>query len=210
MCPRSRRSASSFPIAVSRSWETGQNWARGLDDDGHPLVIPGTDPTPEGVYVCPDATGATNWAAPSFDPKTNLFFVTVRESCAIYSSRTREPQPGATYTGTGQQEDRNIVIGGAIRALDPATGDTRWSFPIQEGSNAAGVLATAGGVVFAASREGNLMALSAADGKPLWHFQTGGSIRDSPISYAVDGRQYIAISANSALLTFALPQEPQR
>jgi PQQ-dependent dehydrogenase (methanol/ethanol family) len=187
-----------------------QNWARGLDDDGHPIVIPGTDPTPEGVYVCPDATGATNWAAPSFDPKTNLFFVTVRDSCAIYSSKTREPQPGATYTGTGQQADRNIVIAGAIRALDPATGDTRWSFPIQEGSNAAGVLATGGGLVFAASREGNLIALNAVDGKPLWHYQTGGAIRDSPISYSVDGRQYIAISANSALITFALPQQPQR
>jgi PQQ-dependent dehydrogenase (methanol/ethanol family) len=187
-----------------------QNWARGLDDDGHPIVIPGTDPTPEGVYVCPDASGATNWAAPSFDPKTNLFFVTVRESCALYTSKTREPQPGATYTGTGQQADRNIVIGGAIRALDPATGDTRWSFPIQEGSTAAGVLATGGGVVFAASREGNLIALDAADGKPLWHYQTGGSIRSSPISYAVDGRQYIAISANSTLVTFALPQEPRQ
>jgi PQQ-dependent dehydrogenase (methanol/ethanol family) len=187
-----------------------QNWARGLDDDGHPIVIPGTDPTPEGVYVCPDASGATNWAAPSFDPKANLLFVTVRESCAIYTSKTREPQPGATYTGTGQQADRNIVIGGAIRALDPATGDARWSFPIQEGSTAAGVLATAGGVVFAASREGNLIAIEAADGKPLWHYQTGGTIRSSPISYAVDGRQYIAISANSTLVTFALPQEPQR
>lgn len=182
-----------------------QTWAKGLDDSGHPVVIPGTDPTPEGVYVCPDASGATNWAAPSYDPKANLFFLTVRESCAVYSSRTREPQPGATYTGTGQQADRNVVIAGAIRALDPVTGDMRWNFPIQEGSTAAGVLATGGGVLFAASRDGNLIALNATNGKPLWHYQTGGAMRSSPMSYAVDGRQYVAISANSTLITFALP-----
>jgi outer membrane protein assembly factor BamB len=65
------------------------------------------------------------------------------------------------------------VIGGAIRALDPATRDTRWSFPIEEGFTAAGVLARSGGVVFAASRDGNLIALSATDGKQPCHYQTG-------------------------------------
>jgi outer membrane protein assembly factor BamB len=58
--------------------------------------------------------------------------------------------------------------------------------------------------------DGNLIALDAAESKPLWHYQTGGSIRSSPISYAVNGRQYIAISVNSTLVTFALSQEPPR
>jgi PQQ-dependent dehydrogenase (methanol/ethanol family) len=182
-----------------------QTWAKGLDDQGHPVVRPGTDPTPEGTYTCPDANGATNWAAPSYDPKTSLFFVAVREACAIYTSKTREPRPGAGYTGTGQQEDEMVGAPGAIRALDPATGDTRWNFPIQEGSPAAGVLATAGGVVFAASKDGYLIALDAANGKPLWRYQTGGDIRSSPMSYAVDGKQYIAIASSSTLFTFALP-----
>jgi PQQ-dependent dehydrogenase (methanol/ethanol family) len=182
-----------------------QTWAKGLDSDGHPIVIPGTDPTPEGAYVCPDSTGATNWAAPSFDPKTNLFFVAVREACAVYMSKTKEPRPGAAYTGTGQQRDHNVGTPGAVRALDPATGKARWNFPIQEGSSAAGVLGTAGGVVFAASQDGNLIALDAGNGKPLWHYQTGGGIRSSPMSYAVEGKQYIAISSNSTLITFALP-----
>ena len=118
----------------------------------------------------------------------------VREACAIYTSKTREPRPGAGYTGTGQQEDEVVGAPGAIRALDPATGDTRWNFPIQEGSPAAGVLGTAGGVVFASSKDGYLIALDAANGKPLWRYQTGGDIRNSPISYAVDGKQYIAIA----------------
>jgi alcohol dehydrogenase (cytochrome c) len=85
------------------------------------------------------------------------------------------------------------------------TGKARWNFPIQEGSSGAGVLGTAGGVVFAASQDGNFIALDAANGKPLWHYQTGGGIRSSPMSYAVKGKQYIAISSNSTLITFALP-----
>jgi PQQ-dependent dehydrogenase (methanol/ethanol family) len=182
-----------------------QTWAKGLDDSGHPIVRPGTDPTPEGTYTCPDANGATNWAAPSYDPKTNLFIVAVREACAIYTSKTKEPIPGAGYTGTGQQEDEIVGAPGAIRALDPATGDTRWNFPIHQGSPSAGVLATAGGVVFASSKDGYLIALNAANGRPLWRYQTGGDIRNSPMAYSVDGKQYVAIASSSTLFTFGLP-----
>jgi PQQ-dependent dehydrogenase (methanol/ethanol family) len=182
-----------------------QTWAKGLDDQGHPVVIPGSDTTAEGSYVCPDATGATNWAAPSYDPRTNLFFVAVREACATFTSKTREPRPGTGYTGTGQKDDEAIGARGAIRALDPATGDTRWNFPIYEGSSAAGVLGTAGGVVFASSRDGYLIALNATNGKPLWRYQTGSNIKSSPMSYAVDGKQYVAVASGSTLIVFALP-----
>ena len=184
-----------------------QTWATGLDDQGHPIVKPGTDPTPEGVYICPDAQGATNFGAPSLDPKTGLFLVSVREACAVYSSRTREPVPGAGYTGTGQRLDEGVGSHGAIRALDPATGKTRWNFPIQEGSSATGVLATAGGLVFAAVSDGNLVALEAASGKLLWHYQTGERIRSSPMSFAVDDQQYVAISAGSVLFAFAVQRQ---
>ena len=129
----------------------------------------------------------------------------VREACATYRSKTRDPRPGAGYTGTGAQDDEVVGAPGAIRALDPATGDTRWDFPIHEGSSAAGVLATGGGVLFAASHDGYLIALDAINGKLLWRYQTGGSIHSSPISYAVDGKQYIAIAAGSTLITFGLP-----
>ena len=95
---------------------------------------------------------------------------------------------------------------GAIRALDPDSGDTRWNFPIQDGSSAAGVLATGGGLVFAAGADGNLMALEAASGKSLWRYQTGARIRSSPMSYAVGGKQYVAIASGSVLFAFALPQ----
>lgn len=182
-----------------------QTWARGLDARGHPIVIPGTDPTPEGNYVCPDALGAANFAAPSYSEKTGLFYVAVRETCATYTSVIKRPEPGQPYTGGGQREDEKQGEQGFIRALDPATGDVRWSTPIQIGSHAAGVLATAGGVVFAASKEGNFIALDAISGKILWHYQTGASMRSSPMSYAVDGKQFIAIANDSTLLTFSLP-----
>jgi PQQ-dependent dehydrogenase (methanol/ethanol family) len=180
-----------------------QNWSTGLDAHGRPVVIPGTDPTPKGVYICPDAAGATNWASPSWDPVTKLLYITARDSCATYTSVTKEPKPGDPYVGSGQKDDSG-QFPGAIRAIDPTTGDVRWSFDLHQGSWAAGVLATAGGVLFASSKDGNLIALDARSGKELWHYQTGADIMSSPISYSVDGRQYVAVSTDSTLVTFAL------
>ncbi len=181
-----------------------QTWAKGLDDKGRPVLVPGMDPTPQGVNVCPDQSGATNWASPSWDPQTNLFYLAVRESCALYSSITKEPRPGDPYTGTGQQEEPGLFPG-AIRAIDPQTGAIKWNFDLYQGSVGAGVLSTAGGVVFASAKDGNLIALDARTGAELWHYQTGAEINASPISYSVDGKQYVAVSTDSALFTFALP-----
>ncbi len=180
-------------------------WATGLDAKGRPLVIPHTDPTPEGNYVCPDASGGANWAAPSYDARLGFLFVAVRESCATYFSKFKEPEPGQPYTGSGQQEDPRMGGAGAIRALDALTGDIRWSFPLHIGNVAAGVLSTATGVVFGCSGDGYIFALDARTGKELWRYQTGAQIRNSPIAYAVDGKQYIAIASDSALFAFALP-----
>ena len=182
-----------------------QTWAKGLDKDGHPIVIPNTDPTPSGNYSCPDANGAANWAAPSYDPVTKLFYVSVREACAIYTSVSKTPIPGQPYTGTGQQEDAVIKSPGAIRAIDPVTGDVKWNFPTQSGSITSGVLSTAGGVLFAAIADGYLVALDPRFGRELWHIQTGSEIKNSPIAFAVDGKQYIAIANSYALITYALP-----
>lgn len=73
-------------------------------------------------------------------------------------------------------------------------------------SPSAGVLATAGGVLFVATAEGNLIALDSMTGKSLWHFQTGAGIASSAMSYGVDGKQYIAVSAGNVLYSFALPE----
>jgi alcohol dehydrogenase (cytochrome c) len=169
------------------------------------VVIPNTDPTPEGTYVCPDATGGTNWASPSYDPGTRLFYLGARDSCATFKTVTKKPEPGLPYTGTGDQADESIGGRGVITAIDPFTGDVRWKYPLHTGSASAGVLGTAGGVLFAASREGYLLALDSRTGKLLWKYQTGAEIRASPIAYSLDGRQYVAIANNSALMVFALP-----
>jgi outer membrane protein assembly factor BamB len=81
-----------------------------------------------------------------------------------------------------------------------------WDFKLFQGSLANGLLATAGNVLFASSRDGNLIALDARTGKHLWHYQTGGTHAASPISYAIDGRQYIALTAGNMLFSFALPE----
>jgi alcohol dehydrogenase (cytochrome c) len=181
-----------------------QSWAAGLDAEGRPLVKPNTDPTPEGTYVCPDASGNTNWASPSYDFQTGLFYVAVRETCATYRSETKGPRLGERYTGGDFQQDPEVGTSGAIRAIDPLTGEIRWNFKLKTGSWAAGVLGTAGGVVFAASDDGYLIALEARSGKTLWHYQTGARIQSSPIAYSVDGQQRIAISSSFSLITFGL------
>jgi alcohol dehydrogenase (cytochrome c) len=182
-----------------------QTWAKGLDDKGRPIVLPGTDPTPEGNYVCPDAAGAANWGAPSFDAATGLLYVSVREACATYKSAEKEPMPGFGFTGGAVEVDPKVGEPGAVRALEATSGRQVWNFPIQIGSSATGNLATAGGVLFASSADGNLIALDSRTGEYLWHYQTGAHIASSPMSYALDGKQYIAIAAQSTLFTFALP-----
>ena len=94
---------------------------------------------------------------------------------------------------------------GFVRALDPLTGAIRWNFPLHVGSSAAGVLSTAGGVLFSASHDGYLIALDARTGRELWHYQTGAQIQSSPIAFRVEGKQMVAISTSSSLVTFALP-----
>jgi outer membrane protein assembly factor BamB len=93
-----------------------------------------------------------------------------------------------------------------IKALDVNTGKTVWDFKIFQGSLTNGVLATGGNVLFGSIRDGNVAALDARTGKHLWHFQTGAVIAATPISYAVDGRQYMAVAAGNFVYAFALPQ----
>jgi len=182
-----------------------QTWAKGLDDKGRPIVLPNTTPTPEGNYVCPDAAGSANWGSPSYDAANGNFLVSVREACAIYTSVTKDPVPGQGFTGGDVQVDPKVGTPGAVRALDVLTGATKWNFPLQIGSPTTGVLGTAGGVVFASSNDGNLIALDSKTGKYLWHYYTGANIIASPMAYAVNGKQYVAIAAQSAIFVFGLP-----
>jgi alcohol dehydrogenase (cytochrome c) len=103
--------------------------------------------------------------------------------------------------------DPKIGGRGTVRAIDPSTGDIRWEFPLYNVEATSGVLSTGGDLVFAYSGDGNVVALDARTGKTLWHFPTGSALRGSPIAYSVDGRQFIAVITDSAVLSFALPAD---
>jgi alcohol dehydrogenase (cytochrome c) len=180
-----------------------QTWAKGLDDRGRPMIIPGTEPSEAGTKLWPNLNGATVWFSPAYSPAAGLFYVATREIGSIYYKREAEFKPGTFFAGGGEADIPGAERSGAIRALEAATGRLRWEFPLHS-APWAGVLATAGGLVFSGSDEGNFFALDAVSGKPLWDFQTGGPIAANPISFAVDGRQYVAIAADRVLYVFGL------
>src|SRR5262249_47033214 len=127
---------------------------------------------------------SANWGSPSVDIVNNLFFVSVREACATYTSATKSPVPGEGFTGGGVEVDPKVGTPGAVRALEATTGALKWNFPLHTGASSTGNVATAGGVVFASSNDGNLIALESKTGRYLWHYYTGANIIASPMSYA--------------------------
>jgi alcohol dehydrogenase (cytochrome c) len=181
-----------------------QTWNIGFDENGRPKIAPNTNATPEGNVVYPSLVGGTNWQAPSYDPASNSLFLVFAESANRYVRDNTPYEPGKGYWGgrTFPAGENNYA---GIRAFDAATGERKWEYKISQGSLAAGVMASAGGLVFAGTREGNLIALEAASGKLLWRVRTGGEVASAPISYAVDGKQFVALAAGGVLYSFALP-----
>ena len=180
-------------------------WSDSKDEEGRPVATKGSSPTLEGNLVCPGAAGGTNWMSPAYDPQTRLFYVTAREQCDIFSTAPQENEPGHAYYGSAYFPAADAEpYWGALRAIDPLTGEKQWEFKHITPSWS-GVLSTAGGLVFTGDSEGNFIALDATTGKPLWHFQMGGAVIAAPMTYAIDGKQYEAIGAGSALLVFTLP-----
>jgi alcohol dehydrogenase (cytochrome c) len=183
-------------------------WAKKIRPDGRPVLLPGNLPDENGARTCPDLGGGTNFMSPSFDPRTNLFFVTARETCASFFAYDQKFTPGEQYTGGGTQRPRDQKNFGALRAIDPVTAKIKWEFRYTSTSSA-GVLTTASGLVFAGDGDGNLLAFESRTGKSLWHYQLGSAMRSTAgTTYMLDGRQYLLVPAGSALTAFALPQRP--
>jgi alcohol dehydrogenase (cytochrome c) len=182
-------------------------WAKQIGSDGRPVLLPGGHPTPEGAYVCPAVRpGATNAGSASYHPLTQLVYVAAAEECEVFRSDSQATyRPGRRYMGGTHHRRPGDRPWGALRAIDPANGAIRWEFKTFS-PPLAGTLTTAGGIVFAADMEGYVMAFHARSGKLLWRLQTGAPVRGNPISFAIDGRQHIAIACGSSLFTFALPR----
>ena len=180
-----------------------QTWAEGLDAKGRPIVAANSQPTEEGAVIYPNANGATVWLSPSYSPQTGLEYVPVREIGASYFKRNTPYRAGMMFAGGGENELPPDDASGAIRALQAETGEMRWEFKLLS-PPWAGVLSTAGGLVFSGSDEGNFYALDAQSGKPLWDFQTGGAIGANPIAFTIDGHECIAIAADRVLYVFSL------
>jgi len=141
---------------------------------------------------------------------TGLFYLAYAENGQRYVSEPVAFEQGRQYIGRGPAAAASPRSGepppsSGIKAIDPETGATRWDFKTSQGSLQNGVLATAGQVLFASIRDGNLAALDARTGAHLWHFQTGTTPAASPMSYAVDGKQFVTIAAGNTIYSFALP-----
>jgi alcohol dehydrogenase (cytochrome c) len=186
-------------------------WAEGIDAKGRPILVPGTEPNKEGIEVCPTVRGAANWMSPSYNPETGLYYVVTLEGCDVYTSSEREPEPMVGFAGTGGERpprDDNRFI---LRALDPATGKRVWQYPMTGPTTMwAGTVSTAGGVVFFGDDDNHIVGVDAKNGQHLWHFNLGQPLFASPISYSVDGKQYIAIVSRTDVFSFGLfePAKP--
>jgi alcohol dehydrogenase (cytochrome c) len=181
-------------------------WAAAIGSDGRPQVIRDTDPSPQGNRTCPDVVGGTNWFSPSYNSATGLFYVIAAENCASYVSSTQGFQKGKGFEGTGSQKIPGEQGEKFLRAIDIQSGQIRWEYPmIGDGTSWAGTLSTAGGLVFFGDDSGYFVAVDGKSGKPLWHFNTGAShLSASPITYAIDGQQYVALAAGTNIVTFGL------
>ena len=181
-----------------------QTWAEGLDSNGRPIRVPNTSPTPEGTLVAPPVGGGTNWFSPAYSPRTELFYVMAFDGEALYFMRGEEYTEGSRFTGGGQQYNLPMdKYQSAIRAIDPKTGDIRWEYQVQPPSTA-GVLATGGDLVFSGSIDGYFYALDAVSGEELWHIAVGSQVHSAPMTFAVDGKQYVSIAAGNVVFTFGL------
>jgi len=181
------------------------NWAEGVDASGRP-ILSGRIPTAEGAYICPGINGATNWFSPSYNPGTGLFYVMALESCNLFFASPKPFTPGETYYGTGTKLPPDEYAQKTLLAYSVSEGKPVWRYPqVGHGDSWGGTLTTAGGLVFFGDDAGSLEAVEARTGRALWHFNTGQTMHASPMSYMVEGVQYVVVSAGSDVFSFSLP-----
>ena len=194
-------------LLLARPFVRNLTWASGIGADGRPLRAAGQEPSAAGTKVCPSQDGATNWFSPSYNPATGLYYLQTFEKCSIYTKADGDVwERGKQYLGGSQRTAPDPVPQRVLKAIDIRTGTVRWELP-QPGraESWGGTLATATGLVIFGAEGGALMAADARTGAPLWSFATNAGWKASPMTYAFDGRQYIAVAAGSTIIAFGLP-----
>lgn len=183
------------------------NWATGIDGQGRPLRT-AVKPTPDGTRVCPGYTGATNWFSPSYNESTHSVYFMALEQCETYFSK---PQPqhlkeGEAFYSTGVKRIPGEPSKKFLLAFNLDTNSFAWKYPqVGRGHSSGGTMTTGSGLVFFGDDAESFEAVDAQNGRPLWHFNTGQDMSASPMSYAIQGKQYVAIAAGSDVFSFALP-----
>ncbi len=192
-------------------------WASGLDDKGRPVQTP----VPEGQASYPGAQGGTNWYSPSYSPRTELFYVSAFEDYgAIFHREPAEFKEGQHFSGPGTTPAipgwpnpagfhaalinnwTDEVGHGAVIAIDIHTGQPKWKYRMTDVTDS-GILTTAADVLFTGSHEGFFQVLDARTGSLLWKSSVGGQSA-GPMTYEVDGKQYVAIAAGHSLFVYGL------
>ncbi len=164
-------------------------WTTGLDANGRPAIgnVPGQPP----ALICPSAFGGTSWNHMAYHPQTGYAYIPAADMCVWVVKARTFPRQGQSYRG-GRAIEMDAGSHGLLVAMDVATGQIKWQYQSPYPMFAS-VLTTAGGLVMTGDLEGNALAFDAATGVRLWQFPTGDPHQGSPISYAVDGVQYLAI-----------------
>jgi PQQ-dependent dehydrogenase (methanol/ethanol family) len=173
-------------------------WASGVGKDGRPILLPANETNEVGVKTCPAVRGATNWYSTAFNPATQLYYVMTVEDCSSY----RKAHDG----GYGFLRDPADPSKKVLRAFMVDSGKIAWEVPMDGNPerNYSGVLSTAGGLVFFGETSGGFAAVDAKTGKSLWHFDANQGWKGSPMTYTLEGRQYVAIASESNILSFTL------
>ena len=179
-----------------------QNWASGVDEKGQPIPNEAQMPKRNGALVSPDQGGAANWPPPSFSPMTGLFYVNASDAYSIYyvydNSAKPEGWAGNDRGGYGKE---------ILRAIDYKTGNVKWEHEWPSFGIKSGVLTTAGNLLFVGDPSNNIIAFNSTTGAILWHAGLQSPVTNAPITYTLDGTQYVLVAGGDSLYAFALQSQ---
>jgi alcohol dehydrogenase (cytochrome c) len=177
------------------------NWSSGIDAKGRPIRNRAKDPKPDGALVSPSSGGATNWPPPSYNPDTGMLYVSASRSYSVFYLTDLDDKP----EGWGGV-DRSVCSESYLQAIDYKTGKVAWSHRWAPGTfGLSGWLSTAGKLLFGGDPSGNLVAFDPKNGDLLWHARLNVNLSNGPMTYELDGIQYVVFGAGDLLIAFSLP-----